>query len=84
MKLFGYYWKDSESGLARRITPTFNEDADVVWVPQDRTTMFRKLPYAVKGTPEHPRRCIFTVEEWLGQKPEFKKFREAVFGKDYV
>lgn len=80
MKLFGYY--HAETTLARLISPTENESG--IWVPQDRTTMFRKLPYAVKGQPEHPRRCIFTVEGWLLQKPEFSKFREAKFGVDYI
>lgn len=81
MKLFGYWFKDTE--LARRISPNASDHSGV-WVPQDRTTMFRKLPYLVKGQPEHPRRCIFEVEGWLASKPEFADFREAVYGVDYV
>lgn len=82
MKLFGYWHQDSDSGLARLISPTESESG--IWVPQNRTTMFRKLPYVVKGVKEHPQRCIFTVEGWLLQKPEFSNFREAKFGVDYI
>lgn len=81
VKLFAFYFTETE--LARRLGPT-ELDQDAVWVPQDRTTMFRKLPHLVKGTPDVPRRCIFEVEGWLEKKPEFERFREAVYGEDYV
>lgn len=84
--LFGYYWRDSDSGLARKISPTPDEHDRPVWVPQERTTEFRKLTYKVKGVPEHPRRCIFTVEGWLLNTADFTtaNFREAKFGVDYI
>ena len=81
MKFFGFYFKETD--LARLIGPT-DDSAEAVWVPQDRTTMFRKLPFAVRGVPENPRRCIFSVEGWLQAKPEFAVFREAQFGTDYI
>lgn len=81
MKLLAYYFK--ETNLARLLGPS-EDDFDAVWVPQDRTTMFRKLPFKVKDEPEDPRRCIFEVEGWLEKKPEFRRFREAKFGVDYV
>lgn len=81
MKLFAYYFGETE--LARLLGPS-EERHIAVWVPQDRTTMFRKLPFLVRGTPDNPRRCIFEVEGWLERKPEFQDFREAKFGVDYV
>jgi hypothetical protein len=82
MKLVGYFFKETE--LARLIGPDESDSPQAVWVPQDRTTMFRKLPYKERGVSEYPRRCIFTVEGWLQAKPEFKVFREAVFAVDYI
>lgn len=82
MKLFGYFFKETE--LARLIGPAEDDSARAVWVPQDRTTMFRKLAFKTPGVSENPRRCIFTVEGWLQAKPEFKVFREAVYAVDYI
>jgi hypothetical protein len=59
MKLFGYYFGETE--LARKISPSV-DGVGFVWVPQDRTTMFRKLPFKERGVIENPRRCIFEVE----------------------
>jgi hypothetical protein len=81
MKLFGYYFK--ETNLARLIG-SGEDSAQAVWIPQDRTTLFRKLPFKEKGIQENPRRCIFEVDGWLEKKPEFERFRAAIFGKDYV
>lgn len=80
MKLFGYWFSDT--ALARKISPA-EDGTGAIFVPQDRTVMFRKLPYKTPGQPEHPRRCVFEVEGWLESKAEFKTFREAVLGKDY-
>lgn len=83
MKLFGYYFKETD--LARLIGPS-DDAAEAIWIPQARTTMFRKLPFKVKGETEHPRRCIFTVEGWLLRTADFVEadFREAKFGVDYI
>ena len=77
MKLFGFYFGDTTSGLARWISPTV-EKADRVAVPVDRTTSFRKLPCADPDA--LPREVEFQVEPWLAVKPEFAPFRgtEAV------
>lgn len=81
-KFFGYYFKETD--LARLIGPT-EDSAEAVWLSQDRTTMFRKLPFKERGVPEFPRRCIFTVESWLVRKENLdQKFREAVYGDDYI
>lgn len=82
MKLFGYYFRETD--LARLIGPDEMDSATAVWIPQDRTTMFRKLPFREKGVPENPRRCIFEVQGWLEAKPEFQRFREAKYGEDYI
>lgn len=81
MIFLAFYFHETE--LARLLGPTELRQ-DAVWVPQDRTTKFRKLPHKVKGVPDDPRRCIFEVEGWLSQKPEFARFEEAKWGVDYV
>ena len=83
MKLFGYWWRESPSGNQHLISPSEDEE-EIVAVPQDRITMFRKLPFKEKGVAEHPRRCVFEVEPWLEAKPQYRQFREAVYGKDFV
>jgi hypothetical protein len=70
MKLKGFWFKDTE--LARLISPTPDRSSGV-WVPQDRTTKFKKL---ATTTPDVlPRECVFEVEGWLAQKPEFADFK---------
>jgi len=75
--LKGIYFTETE--LARLIGPDTNR-ANAVWVPQDRTTRFKKLPFEddEDRTPGRPRRCVFDVEPWLKAKPEFKRFAKAV------
>lgn len=80
MILKAFYFRETD--LARLLGPS-DDSSEAVWVPQDRTTKFRKLPHLVKGVPDDPRRCIFEVEDWLQKKPEFARFEEAKFGVDY-
>ena len=81
--LKGIYFK--ETNLARLIGPD-GDSANAVWVPQDRTMKFRKLPFAsdAERLPGAPRRCIFDVEGWLLKKPEFERFEKAVHLVDYT
>jgi hypothetical protein len=58
--------------MARLISPTTNVD-DAVFVPQDRTTSFKKC--ATKNPAEIPREVEFEVEGWLERKPEFQNFK---------
>lgn len=83
MKLFGYWFKESPSGNQHIISADGDPD-NAIAVPQDRLVSFRKLPFKVPGQQENPRRCVFEVEGWLESKPEYKQFREAKFGIDYI
>lgn len=81
--LKGIYFRETD--LARLIGPTM-DSAQAVWVPQARTTTFRKLPYSsdAERLPGAPRRCIFDVEPWLMKKPEYSRFETAKHLVDYT
>lgn len=72
--LKGYFIRESDSGLARGISPNPN-GVPCVWVPIDRTTRFKR-----KTKPEEGSRycsCIFDVQGWLAAKPEYQNFSET-------
>jgi hypothetical protein len=71
----GYYWGDTKSGEARKISIQQDGVVSIALVPVSQTFAFRKLPHT-KG--DMPIPCIFQPSEWLcGVDGKIAGFPEA-------